>query len=533
MIPRHTNSHELLEYSFTHFADRPAYSCLGHTLSFAQIDELSQRFASYLRHDLGLQPGDRIAIQLPNILQFPVVLYGAFRAGLVVVNTNPLYTPREIRHQLKDSGAKALVVLANIARNAASIIEETDVETVIVTQIADLHPSPKRQLINFAVKYLKRMVPGFHFPRSTRLNATLAKPARAFPKPELQPDSLMILQYTGGTTGVSKGAMLTQKNLLDNVWQMISHLPQAFEEGEETFVACLPLYHIYALNLHGLAAFSMGEHNLLIPNPRDMPAMVKTLSQNRFTVFIGINTLFTALSRFQPFLQLDFSALKVTSAGGMALTEDAAAAWKKITGCDVLEGYGLTETSPVVCGNLVENNQRGTVGLPLPETEVMLINDDGVNVGSGPGELCVRGPQVMAGYWQNEEETRKVLSVDGWLRTGDIAEINSDGFVRIVDRKKDMILVSGFNVYPNEIEDTVCQMPEVVEAAAIGVPDPKCGELVKLFIVPADKNLTREQVTAYCREHLTAYKVPKQIEFRESLPKSNVGKILRKDLRES
>ncbi|WP_185230408.1 AMP-binding protein [Teredinibacter franksiae] len=532
MVTRYKNALELLEHSFKSYADKTAYTCLDYSLTYKQIDQLSERFARYLRNDLGLVPGDRIAIQLPNLLQFPVALYGAVRAGLIVVNTNPLYTPREIRYQLRDCGAKALVVLSNIAHNAASIIEQTDVETVIVTNIADLHPFPKRQLINSVVKYVKRMVPAYKFDHAVSFRSTISKKGKPFERPVLNPDSVMTLQYTGGTTGVSKGAMLSHKNMADNVWQMVEHIPSAFDEGAETFVACLPLYHIYALNLHALAAFSLGEHNLLIPNPRDLAGMVKTLSKHQITVFVGINTLFTALCRFEPFKALDFSKLKVTSAGGMALTEDAAKAWESITGCEVCEGYGLTETSPVVCGNLIGGIVRGSVGLPLQETELKLIDDEGNTVTGEAGELCVRGPQVMLGYWENEDETRTVFTEDGWLRTGDVAEIDDKGYVRIVDRKKDMILVSGFNVFPNEVEDTICQMPQIIEAAAIGVADEKCGEVVKLFVVAADEKVTEEAVYNYCRKNLTPYKVPKVIVFRDDLPKSNVGKILRKELRE-
>ena len=531
MSVRYSNVVELLEHAFRSYTDKPAFTCLDHTLTYSELDDLSERFARYIRNDLGLLPGDRIAIQLPNILQFPVVLYGAIRAGVVVVNTNPLYTPREICYQLRDSGAKALVVLSNIAHNAASIIEQTDVETVIVTNIADLHPFPQRTIINFVVKNVKKLVPAYSFDHQIALRSILAKKGKAYEKPMVDPESIMVLQYTGGTTGVSKGAMLSHKNMADNVWQIIHHIPEAFSEGKEIFVACLPLYHIYALNLHALASFSLGEHNILIPNPRDLASMVKALSKHQITMFVGINTLFTALCRFEPFKAVDFSKLKVTSSGGMALTEDAALIWETTTGCEVCEGYGLTETSPVVCGNPVAGIRRGSVGTVVAETEVKLIDDSGETVTDEAGELCVRGPQVMVGYWQNEEETLKVLSADGWLKTGDIAEIDRDGYVSIVDRKKDMILVSGFNVYPNEIEDTVCQIPDVVEAAAIGIEDEKCGEVVKLFVVAENDALTEEVVYNYCRKHLTAYKVPKVIEFRDTLPKSNVGKILRKELR--
>jgi len=532
LIPRYNNTLELLEHSFEVYADKPAYTCMGQTLTYREMDDLSNRFASYLRNDLNLSEGDRVAIQLPNILQFPVVLYGILRAGLVVVNTNPLYTPREIKHQLRDSGAKVLIVLSNIAHNAASIVKQTEVETVIVTNLADLHPTPKRLLINSVVKYVKKLVPPFEFENKVSLRQCLKNAAQPFARPVFSDDSLMVLQYTGGTTGISKGAMLTQKNVTTNVWQTLCQLENAFVPGKETFVACLPLYHIYALNIHALAGFCLGEHNLLIPNPRDLNSMIKALAAQPFTVFVGLNTLFTALARNEAFKALDFSSLKVTSSGGMALTDHAADTWKAVTGCDVCEGYGLTETSPVVCSNRIDDIRRGTVGTAVNETEILLLDDDGKPVTDGPGELCVRGPQVMKGYWNNEDETNKVLSDDGWLKTGDIAEIDSDGCIRIVDRKKDMILVSGFNVYPNEVEDAATQMPEIVEAAAIGIPDEKCGEIVKLFVVAVNNKLTEEEVYNFCRKNLTAYKVPKIIEFRDALPKTNVGKILRRELRD-
>lgn len=524
----------MIETSFKNYKDLPAYTCMGCTLAYHQIDELSRRFASYLHNEMNLQPGDRIAIQMPNILQYPVVMYGALRAGLVVVNTNPLYTGRELKHQLIDSGAKALVVLANVAETAAKVVEETDVEKVIVTEIADLHPTPKRQLINFVVKRVKKMVPNFSIKNMVSFRDTISQPCKPLKPFQVDSDSIVALQYTGGTTGVSKGAMLTHGNLASNVWQMISHMPQAFKEGEEVFIACLPLYHIYAFNLHGLCGFSLGEHNVLIPNPRDLDAMVDTLKKAEMTVFIGINTLYVALCNHAEFVKLDFSKLHMCSAGGMAMTEDAATRWEKITGNKISEGYGLTETSPVLCANKMENIQKGTIGVPLVETEIRLIDEEGKVVADGEvGELCAKGPQVMLGYWNRPNETAKVLTSDGWLRTGDMAIKRADGHYKIVDRKKDMILVSGFNVYPNEIEDVVTQHDGVLEAAVIGVKDERTGEAVKLFIVPSSKTLTVDEVKAYCKENLTAYKRPKFIEFRDALPKSNVGKILRRELRDA
>lgn len=534
MVPRYNTILELLDYTFSTYTTQPAFTCLGHTLSFQEVDTLSMRFASYLHNELGLQPGDRISFQMPNILQYPVALYGAARAGLVIVNTNPLYTARELKHQLIDSGAKAIVVLSNVAHVTASVVKDTNVEHVIVTELADLHASPKRQIMNFVIKYIKKMVPAFHFETSVKFRdimSTSAKPLKVF---ETSPESLFALQYTGGTTGVSKGAMLSHHNLASNVWQMISHMPEAFKAEQEVFVACLPLYHIYGFNLHGLSAFSYGEHNILIPNPRDLKSMTQALSREKITVFVGINTLYVALCRFKPFTKLDFSTLHISSAGGTAMTEDAMREWKALTGCEVCEGYGLTETSPVVCGNKVDDIRPGTVGIPLNETEIKLVGDNGCVVPDGEaGELCVRGPQVTKGYWNRPDETANSLSDDGWFQTGDIAKLCDGGVYKLVDRKKDMIIVSGFNVYPNEIESVVSLHAGVVEAAAIGIPDDHSGEVVKLFVVPTDSSTTKDEIKAFCRENLTGYKRPKVIEFRESLPKTNVGKILRRELRES
>lgn len=534
MIPRFDTLDALLEYAFKEYPDKPAFTCTGHTLSFRQIEKLSRRFANYLSNHTSLQPGDRIAIQLPNVLQYPVVMYGALLAGLIVVNVNPLYTPRELKHQLKDSGAKALVVLVNVAANVASIIQQTDITTVITTSFADLHPAPKRWLINYVVKNVKKLVPEFEFKNSISLRRALFMGRKSASAHKCNTEDVAVLQYTGGTTGVAKGAMLSHKNLCSNSWQMIKHMPEVFVRGEEVWIACLPLYHIYAFNLHGFSSLCMGVHNILIPNPRDLDSLVKALLPHRMTVFIGINTLLNALARFAPFKQVDFSSLKITTAGGMALTEDVAKLWTATTGSSISEGYGLTETSPVVSGNPVDAIQLGTIGQPLPETEVKTVDDMGNDLALGEvGELCVRGPQVMKGYWQRPDETEKVLSSDGWLRTGDMAIIQKDGYLRIVDRKKDMILVSGFNVYPNEVEDVICTHPDIIEAAAVGAPDSESGEVVKLFVVTENDTLTEDEVYDYCKERLTGYKRPKIIEFRDSLPKSNVGKILRKELRDT
>ncbi len=526
---------ELLESTFARYSDKPAYTCMGHTLAYADIERLSRQFAAFLQNELGLVPGDRIALQMPNILQFPVALYGALRAGLTIVNSNPLYTSREIKHQLCDSGAKVLVILSNVAAEAAEIIQDTDVKHVIVTDIADLHPQPKRSLLNFAVRHIKKMVPEFHFPQTISFRHTLEL-GRKKPLQEhldIDGESVLALQYTGGTTGVAKGAMLTHNNLCANVRQVVDHMPALFVEKDLCFAAPLPLYHVYAFNLHALAGFSMGAHNVLIPNPRDIPALVAALRKHPPTVFIGLNTLFNALCRNDGFRSLDFSKLTCTSSGGMALTDSAAKCWQEVTGVNIVEGYGLTETSPVVSSCQMGKIVRGTVGTVLPDTEVRVVDDAGQPLATGEvGELCVRGPQVMKGYWNKPRETAEALSVDGWFKTGDMATIDGDGFIRIVDRKKDLIIVSGFNVYPNEVEDTVSQHPGIVEAAAVGLPDERSGELVKLFVVRSDESLTENQVLDYCRENMTNYKVPKQIEFRDVLPKSNVGKILRRSLRD-
>ena len=516
------------------YSDRPAFTCLGQTLTIGDIDKLSARFAAYLQNHTSLEPGDRIAVQLPNVLQYPVVIFGALRAGLVVVNTNPLYTQRELKHQLNDSGAKALVVLANIADTASQIVAETGVEKVIVSEIADLHSPLKRILINGVAKYIKKMVPDFSFANQVNFRDAMALGAQQ-PHQDVQrgPDDVAVLQYTGGTTGVAKGAMLTNRNLVANMEQVREALGDSIKEGEEYYVAPLPLYHIYAFTIHCMSLFATGNHSLLIPNPRDIPAFVKTLKGLRFTGFVGLNTLFNGLMRHPDFAELDFSKLHTTASGGMALTRDTASRWEKVTGCVVTEGYGMTETSPVVSFNPAESVQLGTVGIPVPGTEVKVVDENGNDLpNNSPGELCVRGPQVMKGYWQRPEATAETLDSEGWLRTGDMAVIQDDGYIKIVDRKKDMIIVSGFNVYPNEIEDVVSAHDKVAEAAAIGIPDEKSGELVKLFVVKADPSLTEEQVIAYCRENMTAYKVPKRIEFREDLPKTNVGKILRRELRD-
>lgn len=533
MLGKHATVMEVFNESVEKYRNNRAYTCLGHTLSFGEVDVLSARFATYLQTKTSLKPGDRIAIQLPNILQYPVALFGALRAGLVVVNTNPLYTAREVKHQLKDSGARALVVLANVAHAAASILSETDVEYVFVTEVADLHPPMKKMLINSAVKYLKRDIPPFSFPDPIAFAKALRVSEDQFQPVKRSSEDLAVLQYTGGTTGVAKGAMLTNGNLVANREQLLNHLNGVLEEGDRTWVAPLPLYHIYAFTVHCMSIFSIGNHSLLIPNPRDIPAFVKALKSQQVYGFIGLNTLFNALCHDPDFRQLDFSHLKHTASGGMALTKDTARLWQDVTGVAPSEGYGLTETSPVVTANPPGAIQEGTVGTPVVGTELKVIDENDESLPTGEvGELCVRGPQVMKGYWQRPEATAEVLSEDGWFRTGDMALIQDDGYVRIVDRKKDMILVSGFNVYPNEVEDVLSEHPGILEAGVIGVPDDYSGEVVKAFVVRKDPNLTEQEVRDFSRKNMTAYKVPKSIEFCDSLPKSAVGKILRRELKE-
>ncbi|SDS78759.1 long-chain fatty acid--CoA ligase [Pseudomonas oryzae] len=525
----------VLRDSCQRYAGKPAFSNLGRTLSYGELYELSGAFAAWLQEHTDLAPGDRIAIQLPNLIQFPVAVFGAMRAGLVVVNTNPLYTAREMEHQFNDSGAKALVCLANLAHLAEQVLPHTAIRHVVVTEVGDLLPPLRRWLVNGVVRYVKKMVPHYHLPQAVKFTEVLAR-GRGRPLREAQPkaDEVAVLQYTGGTTGVAKGAMLTHRNLIANMLQCHAVMGATLEDGRELVVTPLPLYHIYAFTFHCMAMMQAGNHNLLITNPRDLPAMVRELGKWPFSVFVGLNTLFVALCNDEAFRRLDFSALKLTISGGMALQRPAAERWQEITGCAICEGYGLTETSPVVSVNPSGFNQPGTIGMPLPSTLCKVIDEAGNDLGlDAPGELCVKGPQVMKGYWLRPEATAEVLGADGWLKTGDIAVIQADGYIRIVDRKKDMILVSGFNVYPNELEDVLAKLPGVQIGAAIGVPDERTGEAVKVFVVrKPGAELSEEQVLAHMRANLTGYKVPRHVEFRDSLPTSNVGKILRRELRE-
>ncbi|MBL0163276.1 MAG: AMP-binding protein [Xanthomonadales bacterium] len=526
----------LLDNCFDKFRHRPAYTNMGKTISYGELDDLSQQFASFLVHDLKLVKGDRIAMMMPNVLQYPVAIAGALRAGLTVVNTNPMYTARELKHQLEDSGAKAIVVLDNFAHTVASVLGQTQPMQVITTGLGDMLGFPKAMITNFVVRHVKKLVPAFSIEGAIRFNDALRRgQGKKTQKADISAGDIAFLQYTGGTTGVAKGAMLTHRNLIANMQQASAWIGTGMREGEEVIITALPLYHIFALTANCLTFMKLGGHNHLITNPRDMPGFVAELGRIRYTGITGVNTLFNGLLNTPGFDKLDFSSLRMTLGGGMAVQRAVAERWKKVTGCTLSEAYGLTETSPAVCINpldLAEYN--GSIGLPVSSTEVCIQTDEGQPLPVGEiGELCVRGPQVMKGYWNRPEETAKIIDANGWLHTGDIARMDEKGFFYIVDRKKDMILVSGFNVYPNEIEDVVALMPGVLEVAAIGVPDDKSGEAVKLVIVRKDPALTEAAVRAHCRAELTGYKQPRHIEFRDSLPKSNVGKILRRELRDA
>jgi len=541
-IPESLNPHhytsllDVLNASCQKFGNKPAFTSVGCTISYADLEQKSDQFAAYLQHHTDLKPGDRIAVQLPNVVQYPVVVFGAMKAGMIVVNTNPLYSPKELEHQFNDAEVKALVVFANMASHVETILHKTSIKHLIITQIADFHSAPKRILINSVVKYVKKMVPAYHLPNAITLNQALEKGMGKTVTPvETHPGDIAVLQYTGGTTGVAKGAMLTHANLLSNMHQLSFRLQDVLEEGQETFIAPLPLYHIYAFLIHGLTMIEAGGHSVLIPNPRDIPGFIKELKKWKFTGFVGLNTLFVGLCNKPEFAALDFSGLKITCSGGMPLTHSAANHWKEITGCTVVEGYGLTETSPVVSFNPCGQERIGTIGLPVDETDIKIQDEDGNVVAQGEaGMLCVRGPQVMKGYWLRPEATAEVMTPDGFLMTGDIAIEHPDGYLQIVDRAKDMIIVSGFNVYPTEVEECLSSHPDILESAAIGVPDDKTGEAVKAFITLRGglTALDMPALRAYCKENLAAYKVPKYIEIRQELPKTNVGKVLRRALRD-
>jgi long-chain acyl-CoA synthetase len=526
---------DIFEQAVQNYADKPAYVNMGCTLTYNEIEEKSRAFAAYLQNTLKLSKGDRVALMMPNLLQYPIALFGVLRAGMVVVNVNPLYTPRELKHQLNDSGTKAIVIVSNFADVLEKVVKDTAVEHIILTQLGDLFSPVKGMLTNLVVKYVKKMVPKFSLPNAVSFKTVLRKGrSQAFTKVTTDFDDIAFLQYTGGTTGVSKGAILTHRNMLANVLQAEGAYGSIIGGGGETVLTALPLYHVFALTVNGLLFFLCGGRNILITNPRDLPGLVKEIETYKPSAITGVNTLFNALVNDDTFSKIDFSALKLSVGGGMAVQRAVAEQWKKITGCHLLEGYGLTECSPLVTVNpydLLEYN--GSIGLPVSSTNVRIIDEDGgvLTKPGAVGEMQVNGPQVMQGYWQRPQDTAEVMSPDGWLSTGDIARMDEDGFFYIVDRKKDMILVSGFNVFPNEIEDVLTLNENILEAAAVGVPHASSGETVKVFVVKKGE-ISKEAVIAHCREHLTAYKIPKIVEFRDELPKSNVGKILRRELRD-
>jgi long-chain acyl-CoA synthetase len=522
----------LFEQSCERFAQRPAYHNLGTTLTFQDLERLSGQFAAYLA-GLGLSRGDRVALMMPNVLQYPVALFGVLRAGLTVVNTNPLYTARELRHQLIDSGARCIVIVDNFAHVLEQVIAETAVEHVVITGIGDLTHFPKRVAVNFVVRRIKHLVPPYHLPAAVPFRKALAHgAAAAVPRPPIGPQDIAFLQYTGGTTGVAKGAMLTHRNMVANVMQAAAFWKNILEPGQDVMITPLPMYHVFCLTVDCLLFMQQGGLNVLITNPRDIPAFVQELRKWRMTLITGVDTLFNALADYPGFGRVDFSRLKLGLAGGMPLQARTVEKWRAVTGKDIAEGYGLTEASPIVAGNRYDKPRVGSVGLPVPSTEISIRGDGQNEVPMGePGELCLRGPQVMAGYWNRPAETRDVISPDGWLRTGDIAVMDPDGYLRIVDRKKDMIIVSGFKVFPNEIESVAAEHPAVLEAGCIGVPDPHSGQVVKVFVVVRESvTITADELHAHFSARLTGYKRPKYLEFRESLPKSNIGKVLRREL---
>jgi len=541
-VPAHIDVDEfpsivaVLQSSLEKFRDRPAFANLGKVLTYADVDRLSRQFAAYLLGELKLKKGDRVAIMMPNCLQYPIATFGILRAGLTVVNVNPMYTARELRHQMVDSGASAILVLDNFGRTVQDVLADTGIRQVITTGLGDMLPFPKGTIVNFVLRHVKKMVPDYDIPGAIRFRDALTLgQMHSLPDVAIDPADIAFLQYTGGTTGVAKGAMLTHRNLVANMQQAAAWVGTNVRIGEEIIITALPLYHIFALTANGLVFMKFGALNYMITNPRDMPGFVKELKGVPFTAITGVNTLFNGLLNTPGFDKLDFSHLHLTLGGGMAVQRAVAERWKKVTGVTLVEAYGLTETSPAACINpmtLAEYN--GSIGLPVPSTDACVKDEDGNMLPVGEvGELCIKGPQVMKGYWNRPEDTAAVIDGDGWLHTGDMARMDEKGYFYIVDRKKDMILVSGFNVYPNEVEDVIAMLPGVLEVAAIGIPDEKSGEAVKVFIVRKDPALTAEQVKAHARENLTGYKQPRYVEFRNELPKTNVGKILRRELRAS
>ena len=525
----------ILDETFKKYRYKIAFTCFGKDMTFDEVDRYSKQFAAYL-HSRGLEPGDKLAIMMPNILQYPIVLFGALRAGITIVNTNPLYTPREMKHQFNDSGAKAIVIIENFAYHLESILDEVPIETVIVASMGEMVGGIKGSLINFMVRHVKKMVPKFNIPNTVTVKHAIREGAKFSTKPfDSKPEDVIALQYTGGTTGVSKGAMLTNRNLVANMLQMRTTCNVVLkDDGSEVAFCPLPLYHIFAFTVNCMGLFSMGARNILIPNPRDIPSVIKDLKTYRPTVFIGINTLFNALLNHPDFAALDHSRMVFALGGGMAVNKVVSEKWKQVTNAPLVEGYGMTETSPCACTNPADGTGKlGTIGMPLPSTEMRIVDEAGNILGIGEiGEIQIKGPQVMKGYLNRPDATAEVLK-DGWMSTGDIGLMDEDGYFKIVDRKKDMILVSGFNVYPNEIEDVLAMHPKILESAAVGVKDAKSGELVKVFVVKKDSSLTEEEVIQHCKINLTPYKIPKFVVFKDELPKTNVGKILRRELRDA
>lgn len=529
----YTNLLTFFDETFAKYKKKDAFVCMDKSLTFEEIDKYSKRFAAYL-HSRGLEPGDRIALMMPNLLQYPIALFGSLRAGLIVVNTNPLYTAREMKHQFTDSGAKAILIAENFAHNLEKILADTSIKVVMTTSIGEMLGFVKKRVVNFVVRNVKRMVPKYNIPNAVTFSEALSQGSKFSIKPfESHADDTILLQYTGGTTGVSKGAMLTNRNMIANMLQVRAIMMPYLKEGVETIICPLPMYHIYAFTVNCLTLMSIGARNILITNARDLDSIITTWKKYPISLITGVNTLFNALLNHKDFSSIDFSDLKITSAGGMAVQQAVALKWKQVTGCQLSEGYGMTETSPVASSNPLDGTAKiGSIGVPVPSTDMRIVDEAGSPLSPGGiGELQVKGPQVMKGYYNRPDETAKSI-LDGWMCTGDIATMSEDGFFKIVDRKKDMILVSGFNVFPNEVEDVIASHEKVLEVAAIGVPDEKSTEVVKVFIVKKDKTLTEEEVKAFCKENLTGYKRPKYIEFREELPKTNVGKILRRALKE-
>jgi long-chain acyl-CoA synthetase len=535
-VDEYPSLREFLEQSFAKYRSLPAFTNMGHSISFGELDQMSRYLGAWLQKNAGLAKGDRVAVMMPNVIQYAIAVAAILRAGLTVTNVNPLYTPRELEHQLKDSGAKAIIIVENFARTLEKVRENTAIQTVVVTAIGDMLPVPKRHLVNFVIRKVKKMVPEYNIPDAVTFHKALKEGKwQTMEETALGHDDIAFLQYTGGTTGVAKGAMLTHRNIIANLLQARAWLSIMVTEGQSVVITPLPLYHIFSLTANFFVFTLMGGNNILITNPRDMPGFIKELNKQKFTFITGVNTLFNGLLNTPGFDKVDFSHLRVTLGGGMAVQRAVAERWKEVTGKPLIEAYGLTETSPAACINPLTNTEyNGSIGVPISSTEVSIRDEDGNDLGIGAvGEICIRGPQVMAGYWNRPDETDKVMLEGGWFRSGDMGRMDERGYVFIEDRKKDMILVSGFNVYPNEVEGVAVTHPAVLEAAAVGIPDEKSGELVKLFVVCREgQSVSEKDLIAFCRESLTGYKVPRTVEFRKELPKTNVGKILRRELRD-